>query len=392
MESNDIQRLLNEGIAAVRRGDKASGRDLLLQVVQADDRIEPAWLWLSSAVDDPHDKLVALENALTLNPGNDHAQKEADRLRQALGIAVPDTPPAPQPAAPAPAPLTVPVTPPDSDEDPLQCPFCGKLTSDIEDHCPHCQRSLLVPGTWRGGWYDYILLMVLALATQMALLQMLGPVVGVGLHQGIEPDTLVTVSRLPGVTLFFGDFLNWSAAVALGLAIGGVARFLLVGGTLVLFLDKSRHAYRAGAIVPLVDLLLNGAGFVFGYGGLLALGLNAALDLMVVLPASAALLGQRQARVRQRVLLDTDAHGAVEFNRRGLRYAQEGRWAMAALHQQRAMVLDPHVPEYFKDLARAQAQLGRWAKALATLKEGARRSPNDAQFTAAMAEVEKKGR
>ncbi len=86
MERTELQRLLNDGINAIRNGDRERGRDLLLQVVEADDRLEPAWLWLSQAVDDPADKLMALENALVLNPANAQVQAQAQQLRKQLGI------------------------------------------------------------------------------------------------------------------------------------------------------------------------------------------------------------------------------------------------------------------------------------------------------------------
>ena len=92
MERSEIQRLLNDGINAIRSGDRPRGRDLLLQVVEADDHLEPAWLWLSQAVDDPADKLVALENALVLNPANAQVQTQAQVLRRQLGLEEEPTP------------------------------------------------------------------------------------------------------------------------------------------------------------------------------------------------------------------------------------------------------------------------------------------------------------
>ncbi|MFV9504908.1 MAG: hypothetical protein AB4911_10135 [Oscillochloridaceae bacterium umkhey_bin13] len=64
---------LYEGAMALTEGDKDRARDLLLQVVEADEANEVAWLWLSGAVDDPLDQRTALENVLALNPENEHA-------------------------------------------------------------------------------------------------------------------------------------------------------------------------------------------------------------------------------------------------------------------------------------------------------------------------------
>lgn len=64
---------LYEGARALTEGDKERARELLLRVVEADETVEEAWLWLSGAVDDPDDQRTALENVLALNPSNQHA-------------------------------------------------------------------------------------------------------------------------------------------------------------------------------------------------------------------------------------------------------------------------------------------------------------------------------
>jgi thioredoxin-like negative regulator of GroEL len=66
--------MLYEGALALQQGDKERARELLLQVVEADENAEEAWLWLSGAVDDPEDQRTALENVLALNPENRHAR------------------------------------------------------------------------------------------------------------------------------------------------------------------------------------------------------------------------------------------------------------------------------------------------------------------------------
>jgi Tfp pilus assembly protein PilF len=70
----NLATMLYEGALALQQGDKARARDLLLHVVEADEGLEEAWLWLSGAVDDPEDQRTALENVLALNPTNQHAR------------------------------------------------------------------------------------------------------------------------------------------------------------------------------------------------------------------------------------------------------------------------------------------------------------------------------
>ncbi len=76
---------LYDGVAALLRGDKDTARDLLLQVVQADERSEEGWLWLSGAVDDAEDQQVALENVLDINPTNQAARQGLAWLAQQGG-------------------------------------------------------------------------------------------------------------------------------------------------------------------------------------------------------------------------------------------------------------------------------------------------------------------
>ena len=71
---------LDEGIAAALGGERQRARDLLLRVVEADEKAEEAWLWLSRVVDNPSDRLIALENVLSLNPGNARAEAGLRRL------------------------------------------------------------------------------------------------------------------------------------------------------------------------------------------------------------------------------------------------------------------------------------------------------------------------
>jgi Tfp pilus assembly protein PilF len=71
---SSLAEMLYEGALALQQGDKERARELLLRVVEADESIAEAWLWLSGAVDDPDDQRTALENVLALSPENPHAR------------------------------------------------------------------------------------------------------------------------------------------------------------------------------------------------------------------------------------------------------------------------------------------------------------------------------
>jgi len=84
--------LLRQGIAALKAGRKAEARNLLTQVVERDERNEMAWLWLSGAVDTDEDRLICMENVLTINPNNESAQRGIEVLRKRSAPGLDSTP------------------------------------------------------------------------------------------------------------------------------------------------------------------------------------------------------------------------------------------------------------------------------------------------------------
>jgi hypothetical protein len=145
--------LLQQGIAAVRAGQREEARVLLMRVVEADERSEQGWLWLAGVMDDPEDMRTCLENVLDLNPGNVKAQQGLAWIESRYGpraapVAAPATGPtvrlAPEvaPAVPLPAAQPPPAeiaAPPDN-----PCPYCGAPTTPAQKHCTQCRNSLMI--------------------------------------------------------------------------------------------------------------------------------------------------------------------------------------------------------------------------------------------------------
>ncbi|MCU0491837.1 MAG: hypothetical protein MUD01_09635 [Chloroflexaceae bacterium] len=73
--NEQIAEWLYDGAVALQQGDRELARDLLMRVVEADETVEEAWLWLSGAVEDEADQRTALENVLALNPANEAAKR-----------------------------------------------------------------------------------------------------------------------------------------------------------------------------------------------------------------------------------------------------------------------------------------------------------------------------
>jgi Tfp pilus assembly protein PilF len=75
MEESMLKALMEEGITAAKAGQKERARQCLMQVVEADENNEKAWLWLSGVVESLEDQQICLENVLVLNPDSGPAKK-----------------------------------------------------------------------------------------------------------------------------------------------------------------------------------------------------------------------------------------------------------------------------------------------------------------------------
>ena len=79
MSSKEI---LQRATAAYKAGRRGQARALLLKYVEMDQRNELAWLLLSNLVPDREDRIIALENALTINPNNEKAAAQLWNLKR----------------------------------------------------------------------------------------------------------------------------------------------------------------------------------------------------------------------------------------------------------------------------------------------------------------------
>lgn len=88
----DVNVTLDQAIAAVQEGRKAEARQLLESVLDVDERNEKAWLWLGSVVDSDEERIICLENVLTINPNNEMARKGLAVLRTEAATKQPSVP------------------------------------------------------------------------------------------------------------------------------------------------------------------------------------------------------------------------------------------------------------------------------------------------------------
>jgi Tol biopolymer transport system component len=72
---------LFDGIRAARAGQTKTAQAILADLVRDDPDNEQAWLWLATTVEDVEHKISCLQQALRINPNNEEAAEEIDRLQ-----------------------------------------------------------------------------------------------------------------------------------------------------------------------------------------------------------------------------------------------------------------------------------------------------------------------
>jgi tetratricopeptide (TPR) repeat protein len=151
--ASQIEQLLQQGIAAAKAGHNEQARQLLMQVVEIDERSEKGWLWLSEVVEATDDRRICLENVLAINPQHAHARAGLEWLDQVASTPVEEQDRCPRCEAAIPSsgstcphcglPLIV------------VCPSCGEYVDVDQGTCPHCSYTL---GDFREGAYYHLAL------------------------------------------------------------------------------------------------------------------------------------------------------------------------------------------------------------------------------------------
>ncbi len=67
--------MLKEAIDALNKGQRSRARDLLTRLLRIDQDNPTYWLWMSSVVESPKERIYCLENTLRLDPQNMTAQR-----------------------------------------------------------------------------------------------------------------------------------------------------------------------------------------------------------------------------------------------------------------------------------------------------------------------------
>ncbi len=73
MSTPEMEQLLQRAITHVNAGELDQGRALLEKILEQDPKNDLAWVWLSGCVDDPMQRRICLQQALSANPDNQSA-------------------------------------------------------------------------------------------------------------------------------------------------------------------------------------------------------------------------------------------------------------------------------------------------------------------------------
>ena len=148
--------LLKQGIASLKAGRKAEACDLLMRVVEQDERNEMAWLWLSGAVDTDEDRHICLENVLAINPNNKSAQRGLEILQKQSAPVLDSTPGAPPPNPPSPPWQETPAEATSADTGPEVYPSASSAPSLPVGKAPACSACGRQDETLRIVVYPYV--------------------------------------------------------------------------------------------------------------------------------------------------------------------------------------------------------------------------------------------
>jgi tetratricopeptide (TPR) repeat protein len=377
MDQDKLNSLLNEGIAAARSGQAAQARDLLMQVVEADENNESAWLWLSGVVEGLEDRQVCLENVLALNPDSVAAQKglawiDQQHARQGLSLeaASPaETPPpstseldAPPPASQAAAP---PASPPAAAIPPVTA--AAPLVRYERQRKREKRSGPLTVASI--GWLLF------------GLLSMAGGVLFVGFSQWMQTmlqdpqmraqvmaERQVGPEQLALVEEVFKAAGPWGIAIA-------VLGILCVALSVALLQRVEAAFYASFGLGVVVTGLFAYSGIASAGGGCACCTVVPLTFLVLTFLARDDFAMEELIVQEKRAEYGTDS--PLQHYQRGLEYAKEKKLDMAIQEWEKAVALDPANLRFRNALALALAGANQHPRAITILEEALKAFPGD---------------
>ena len=404
--------LLQQGIAALRAGQKLRARELLLDLVDQDEQNEQGWLWLSATVDAPDDIRVCLENVLSINPQNLRAQQGIEWLDATYGRPAPGEPGAERalgtsdsPAARSAATVACAaqlaadadeLSP--SDVQTTACPFCGAPVPLSQQSCQSCGTSLMVrkevdasPSQSLRALLAIALPATAAIAAAIALVWLVAAIYAA--QRGAGPSPIAGVDSvwlvLQAVLLgLLAAALTWLRPLLRARSVpayAGSIALAAVAAVVVLTALRQPIAPVIAAADPARDPNATAVA------PLLALAPAAIVALGVLLLGCAALAALCYGDFIGRLVrfgspLIKSGEPAAHYNR-GLAYKNRGMWYMAVREWEIAANRAPRDINYLRALGLAYAQIKRYDAAQRTIERALAIAPGHTQLAADLALV-----
>jgi tetratricopeptide (TPR) repeat protein len=407
MSTTEISTWLQQGLDAIKSGDRVFGREQLLRVVEADEHNLPAWLALSEVAATLEDKEVCLENALTLDSDNIAVRQQLDDVKAQLAdareeVLVPVLIPSSARSAPIGPQLDL-----SGDElaDPLLCVYCAHPTHEEDRTCPHCHRNLVLSfyerehPRWIGlGWITSVLDVLYNVVVMGAVLFFMaialsavrtGERIDVGqlllLYAGqttsLSPQTQALMfDTLPREFFYFRvGYIILITIVAFGLLTRQRVFHLAYIGCLAVataltimtyqFSNTIIAAGNSAAASPIMRIL---RVVIFEVSNVFTVLIGViAVALVLVRLLLIFLMEDDFAKESERLWNHPEAgvKNARTAFVRAKAHMRENRWTLAAAYMQQAVTMDLSTPEYLIALAECYAHLERYPRALALLSQ-----------------------
>lgn len=372
---------LEEGIAAAKSGDVQLARTLLTNVLEEDETNERAWLWLSGVVDTLEDRQECLENVLAINPSNQLALRGMARLeRERLSLAEPE-PDGPLPLAaaqtsdayqaPSYEPLTI--TEPTAQVSPepfvedvwtMDVDLCAYCATPLEEDAKRCQtcrrRTVKKEFRYPATAILHIFWVVLVALSIVLLFQ------AIYKWQVEENEMIAVLHAVPAGALLLlavGIFFRLAAAHVVSVFV-----LLLVLGLSVanFFTPFDPTTVDAGssdvAVFGVAITMVERTGLFLE----VAQGVIVAIALFYALFRAAPEFDRVSKRIVARVVRGLNT--AADYHLVARRFVQDGMWASAVLHWQRAVAIEPSSIVFQRSLAKSYIQLGQYDLALNVLE------------------------
>jgi tetratricopeptide (TPR) repeat protein len=389
MDQDKLNTLLNEGIAAARSGQAARARDLLMQVVEADENNEAAWLWLSGVVESLEDRQVCLENVLALNPDSVAAQKglawiDQQRAQQGspLEAASPaETPPPSASELEAPPPSYQVAAPPASPP-PAAIPPVTAATPLVRYERQRKREKRSGPLTVVSiGW---LLFGLLSMATGVLL---------VGFSQGVQtvlqdPQLRAQVTAQQGATseqlALVGEVFKTAGPWGIAIAVLGILCIALA----VALLRRVEAAFYASFGLGVIVIGLFAYSAVGTPDGGCACCAVVPIVFLVLTFLARDDFATEEVIVQEK-RAEYGADSPLQHYQRGLEYAKEKKLDMTIQEWEKAVALDPANLHFRNALALALAGSEQHPRAIALLEEGLKAFPGDRETKSNLEAIKK---